>query len=598
MPYVEGSLMKENINDLSAYQLHSGINYKAYEYLGAHTERGGHVFRAWEPDADAVYLVGDFNGWDDSMPMKKISGGGVWEYSDLEKRIRCGELYKFKVVRNGESVFKGDPYAAALRAPDDSASVVLPESDYSWRDEGWLKYRKSRFLKSSPYSMPINVYEVELGSWKRRADGTCCTYFELASELSVYAKQMGYTHVALVSVAEHVREGDSDVDVCGRYAPSSRHGSPDGLRSFVDIMHEAGIGVIFEWSLPHIFGGDGVCEKEFESFWVSNAVWWIDQFHADGLLADFYEPESRLCDEEKAFFKKLNAHIKNNYPDVIIIAGETVSSRDVTGFENGGLGFDIRFNVGWRDDTFEYVNKDPIYRKYHHEKLTFPMTYAFGERYMLPVSRGDVCADKGSLLDKMSGASYAKIDEIKVFAAYMMTYPAKKLLFMGSEIGHLKEWSAEKPIEWSLLDRESHAKLQLYFSELNHLYLKNPALWQNDGDPVGFFWIDPENRDHSILSYRRVDRKGNSLTVVLNFTPVRRDGYLVGAAESGTYEEVFNSDDVRFGGVGAQNLGELKTAGKPWNRDPYSLKLTIPPMGAIILRRISKDAPTSKVRRS
>ncbi len=619
-------------DDLAAYLFHQGTNYHTYEYLGVHRmpEGGSFVFRVWAPNADAVFVVGDFNNWAETMPMSRISNGGVWEYVDKEGIVKPYSLYKFKIRAGWREFYKADPYGVYCEKPPETASVVY-ESNYKWRDAGWLNYR-SRFAKNF-FANPINIYEVHLGSWRRRGE-ELLSYTEIAEELSVYAKQMGYTHVELMPVAEHPFDGSWGYQVCGYYAPSARYGEPDDFRAFVDKMHEAGLGVILDWVPAHfpkdahgLYEFDGrplyeyqgvdriehagwgtrrfdVGREEVQSFLVSNAIWWLKEYHIDALRVDAvasmlyldYDKKpgewvpniygDNKCLEAVAFFKKLNSAIKELCPDTLMIAEESTAFSNVTGFENDGLGFDMKWNMGWMNDTLEYAQLDPIYRKFHHNKMTFSLTYAFSERYVLPISHDEVVHGKLSFLDRMPGSYEDKFAGTRAFAAYMMTHPGKKLMFMGSEIGQFREWDYKGEIEWFLLDYDMHAKLQLYFSDLNHFYLKTPSLWKLDSDWRGFEWINADDAENSVLSFRRMDCEGDEVVVLLNLTPVKREGYEFGVPIAGVYREVFNSDDEKYGGMGVHNGSDMRTFGRPNGKYLFSLKADIPAFSAVIFKRI------------
>ncbi len=622
--------MKEIANNLPAYFFHQGTNYKTYEYLGVHFEDGRFVFRVWASNADAVFVVGDFNEWKDTMPMQRITEGGVFEAYDTEGTVKPSDRYKFRIYNKGREIMKADPYGTSAELPPDTASLIPDLDEYTWRDAGWRKHAEK--VRSKIYEQPMNIYEVHLGSWKLHEDGTYYSYAELAAELSTYVKKMGYTHIELMPIAEHPFDGSWGYQVCGYYAPTSRYGTPNEFKGFVDSMHEAGIGVILDWVPAHFpkdahglyeFDGQPLYEyqgydrmehegwgtrrfdvgrNEVECFLVSNALYWLDEYHIDGLRVDavasmlYLDYDKRpgewvpniygdnKCLEAIAFFQKLNSAIKERCPSAIMIAEESTAWANITTFDNGGLGFDFKWNMGWMNDTLAYSEEDPLFRKYHHEKMTFSLTYAFGEKYILPISHDEVVHGKKSFLDRNPGDYWQKFAGTRAFMAYMMTHPGKKLMFMGGEIGQFREWDYAGEIEWFLLDYDAHAQIQLYSSELNHLYLENAALWQNDTSWDGFKWIDANNRNHSILSYRRIDKKGKELIVLINFTPVAREDYLLGVPYSGVYEEIFNSDSERFGGSGVINKGDIRTTGKAWNYLGDSVRLRIPPLGAVILR--------------
>ena len=624
--------LKNEINNLPAYLFHQGTNYRAYEYMGVHRENGSYVFRVWAPNADAVYLVGSFNFWSEEMPMYRITDG-IWEYRDENNRVSLGDTYKYKIWNSYREFYKTDPYGVYCEKTPDTASIVY-ESNYSWRDGAWRERAKKN--ANDYYDKPMNIYEVHIGSWKRRSDGSYLSYREIADELSAYVKKMGYTHIELLPIMEHPFDGSWGYQVGCYYAPTSRFGEPDDFRAFVDTMHRAGIGVILDWVPAHFpkdahglyeFDGQPLYEyqgwdrmehkgwgtrcfdvgrNEVQSFLISNAIYWLDEFHADGLRVDAVAAMLYLdCDkapgewipniygdnrnlESIAFFKKLNSTIKNICPHALMIAEESSAFGNVTGFEKDGLGFDMKWNMGWMNDGLEYVKVDPYFRKHHHEKVTFSMTYSFSEKYVLPISHDEVVHGKGSLIDRMYGDYWQKFAGARAFATYMMTHPCKKLTFMGNEFGQFSEWDEARGLEWFMLDFNMHARLQLFYSELNRFYLDNSPLWQNDRDWDGFDWIDPDNREESVLSYRRTDREGNELIVVINFTPVMRESFEVGICEFEDYREVFNSDHERYGGSGVLNTGIISAIKAPTERCPYSIRIKLPSHGAVILKK-AKD---------
>ncbi len=620
----------ERKNDLAPYLFHQGTNYSAYDYMGVHKTGRGYVFRVWAPNADCVMLTGDFNGWSESMSMSRITEGGIWEIEVNDGSVRDGDKYKYKIYGCGQVHYKADPYANAAELPPETASVIYTKNDYKWKDKGWLDFRRSN--AQDFYAKPMNIYELHLGSWKRHEDGTPLSYTELACELAPYVKQMGYTHIELLPVTEHPFDGSWGYQVTSYFAPTSRYGSPDEFRAFVDKMHEAGIGVILDWVPAHfpkdrhgLYEFDGkplyeyqgwdriehegwgtrrfdVGREEVQSFLISSATYWLKEFHIDALRVDavasmiYLDYDRRpgewvpnqdggnRCLEAIAFFRKLNAHIKGLYPDVLMIAEESTAWANVTTFDNGGLGFDMKWNMGWMNDTLSYAELDPIYRRYHHDKINFSLTYAFGEKYALPISHDEVVHGKKSFLDKMSGDYWQKFAGARAFYGYMMTHPGKKLFFMGSEIGQFREWDYEGEIEWFLLEYETHAKFQRYVAELNQLYIASPQLWQIENSWDGFSWIDPNNNEQSIVSYRRIAEDKSELVVLINFTPVAREDFLLGVPE-GSYEELINSDDERFGGSGVVNKGVLKTLNFGIHGFNNALKLRVPPLGMTILKK-------------
>ena len=626
------------ITDMASYLFHQGTNYMAYEYLGVHITEKGTVFRVWAPNAEKVFVVGDFNEWTEEHPMERTTKGGIWECVLPEGLCKPGDKYKYKIYGNGRVVCKSDPYGVEAEIPPNTATVISDIDGYKWRDSGWLNHRKKSAGKFA--SQPINIYEIHLGSWKRHEDGSYYTYSELAAELAPYVKQMGYTHIELMPIMEHPFDGSWGYQVCSYYAPTARYGTPKEFMAFVDSMHEAGIGVILDWVPAHFpkdehglyeFDGkplyeyqgwdriehDGwgtrrfdVGRNEVECFLISNAMFWIEKYHVDGLRVDavasmMYLDYDRLpgqwvpnvygdnkCLEAIAFFQKLNGWLEGKHPDVMMIAEESTAWANVTKFADGGLGFDAKWNMGWMNDTLSYIGEDPLFRKYHHEKMTFAMTYSFNEKYILSVSHDEVVHGKKSLIDKMWGDYWQKFAGVRAYLGFMMTHPGKKLLFMGCEFGQFIEWKYEDQLDWFLLDYESHSKLQHYVSELNQLYLRTPALWQVDDSWDGFKWIDADNKEQSIFSYRRIDANGNEYIVLLNFTPVVREDFLLGVPASGIYEEVFNSDSAEFGGSGVVNTGNLRSTGMSWNYLPDSVKLRVPPLGMTVLRLKRKRSNT------
>lgn len=627
-------------DSLAKYYFHQGTNFETWEYLGVHRASDGYVFRVWAPSADKVFLSGSFNDWGKDIPMERVTDGGVWEIFVSCERVKVGNLYKYIIVNGDMEFFKADPYAFFAEKPPKTASVVYDFSsveDYPWSDGGWLSYRERTFDDARAY--PLNIYEIHALSWKHKKDGAPLSWRELAAELVPYVKQMGYTHVELMPIMEHPFDGSWGYQITGYFAPTSRLGTPEDFCSFVDALHGAGIGVILDWVPAHfpkdahgLYEFDGaplyeyqgadrmehrgwgtrcfdVGRQEVQSFLISNAVFWIEKYHVDGLRVDavasmLYLDYDKLpgewipnvygdnrCLEAIAFFKKLNAHIVGKHPDVLMIAEESSAFAHITGFENDGLGFTYKWNMGWMNDMLYYAEKDHIFRKYHHNKLTFSLTYCFSEGYILPISHDEVVHGKKSLIDRMPGDYWRKFAGARAFAAYKITHPGKKLGFMGNEIGQFREWDFAGEIEWFLLDYESHAKLQLFYATLNHLYLERPELWQIDTSWDGFEWIDADNSEQSILTYVRKDRKGHSLLVLLNLTPATYDNYTIGVPCHGEYREILNSDDIRFGGSGVVNPAKIISTDRSWNTRPYSIEVSVPPLAAVIFDVTPKPLP-------
>ena len=622
--------------ELASYYFHQGTSIRAYDYLGVHRTEHGFVFRVWAPNADYVSLVGDFNGWDcGRTPMSRVTDRGVWEVYVDGDAVQIGQPYKYFIRNGGKELQKADPYGTRMEKPPQTASIVWDADGYRFRDASWLRYRKSHFTREKVMRQPINIYEVHAASWKRHEDGSYYGYAELAAELVTYVKQMGYTHVELMPLSEYPFDGSWGYQVCGYYAPTARHGTPEELKAFVDTMHEAGIGVILDWVPAHFpkdahglyeFDGQPLYEyqgkdrmehptwgtrcfdvgrEEVQSFLISNAVYWAEKFHVDGLRVDAVAAMLYLDFDRKpgewtpnvygdnknleaiAFFQKLNGVMAREYPDVMMIAEESTSWEKITHLEDGGLGFTFKWNMGWMNDVLSYIKEDPIWRKYHHNKINFSLTYAFGERYVLPISHDEVVHGKLSLLDRNPGEYEQKFAGTRAFMTYMMTHPGKKLMFMGCEIGMFREWDYADQIEWFLLQYDMHAALQLFAAELNHLYLASPPLWEVDDGWDGFSWIDADNADQSIFSYRRIDRRGRELIVLLNFTPVKREDFLLAVPKKGRYEEVLNSDERRFGGTGVTNAGELRSEPCTLRGGEQAIRVTVPPMSGVIFRRVT-----------
>ena len=620
----------ESNGNLAAYLFHQGTNYRSYEYFGCHKTEYGYVFRVFAPRARRIYVVGDFNSWSEECPMSRITGDGIWETVIPIDRISEGDRYKYKIICDEKTLYKADPFAVRAECPPDTASVVYELDGYQWRDSGWLDYRGRRskcFDKE-----PMNVYEVHLGSWIRRYDKSQFSYAELATELSTYVKQMGYTHIELLPIAEHPFGGSWGYQICSYFAPTSRYGSPKDFMAFVDSMHEAGIGVLLDWVPAHFpkdehglfeFDGEPLYEytdplrmenkgwntryfdlgrNEVRSFLISNAAYWFDKFHIDGLRVDavssmlylnydradgewtpnIYGGYENL--ESVEFLRQLNSYVKSEYPDVLMIAEESTAWPHVTSLDNGGLGFDLKWNMGWSHDTLEYVRQDPFFRKYDHDKLIFSLSYAFSERYILPVSHDDVVHLKSSLFGKMFGDREQKLAGMRAYLGYMMTHPGKKLTFMGCEIGQEHEWDHDASVEWHTLADDSHARLQYYVSKLNHLYLSEPALWQNDTEPRGFEWICAEDRDRSIISYIRRDDAGGELLTVINFTPAAYENYIVGVTKRGRYKEIFCSDEVRFGGTGTVNSSPIESKPMTVHGKENAIEIKVAPFGVSVFK--------------
>lgn len=628
-------------HDLAPYLFHQGTNYEAYRYMGAHRDADGFVFRVFAPHALAVFLAGDFNGWGYDTPFERVTEAGVWEAHLAHDRF--GEYAKYKIIishNDGKDVYKADPYAFFAEKPPATASVFYDLDGFVWHDDAWLATRRAH-VTWPLYEMPLNIYEVHAGSWKRHEDGSPLSYRELAAELAPYVKQMGYTHVELMPVAEHPFDGSWGYQVCGYFAPTARFGEPKDFMAFVDEMHTAGIGVILDWVPAHFpkdehglyeFDGSPLYEytgadkrensgwgtrrfdvgrTEVQSFLISNALFWLREYHVDGLRADAvasmlyldYDKKpgewfpnafgGNVCLEAVAFFKKLGRAVREAFPDALLIAEESTAFPRVTKpEEEDGLGFHFKWNMGWMNDSLSYFAADPLFRSGNHDKLTFPMMYAFAENYVLPVSHDEVVHGKKSLVDKMPGTYDEKFANLRAFFVYMMTHPGKKLSFMGNEIGQFREWDYKGSIEWFLLDYDKHRDTQRFVADLNALYLSEKALWENDHSWDGFRWLDVDNAAESVLSFARFSKCGELLVAVFNLTPVERKIYPVGLPK-GVYDVLLHSDDALYGGSGAPHPTSFKTKREERGGCPDSIRMTLAPLSAVILkkRKEAKEPP-------
>ncbi len=570
-------------NDLPAYLFHQGTNYFAFKYLGLHFTAHYAVFRVWAPNAEKVSVCGDFNAWDSSAsPMTRVTDMGVWEAKLPRKTVFEGQKYKYAVTHNGKTVLKADPYAFSSETLSKTASIVYRLPEYAWGDGAWFTHRKKsmRIDDKTRFSCPINIYEVHLGSWRTR-DGRPNTsgdaylnYREIADLLIPYVKEMGYTHVELMPVTEYPYDGSWGYQVCSYFAPTARFGTPEDFMYFIDAMHKNGVGVILDWVPAHfpkdehgLYEFDGtrlyeyqgsdrvenegwgtryfdVARNEVQSFLISSALFWIEKYHIDGLRIDAVASMLYLDYDRKpgewipninggnenleaiAFFRKLNSVILSRHPDIMMIAEESTAWAKVTyPPDDGGLGFNFKWNMGWANDMFDYVSTDPFFRKYNHSKLNFSMMYAFSENFILPVSHDEVVHGKRSLIDKMFGSYDEKFKGIRLFLAHMMAHPGKKMLFMGSEYGQFREWDYQNQLEWFMLSFDTHRALQKYTSELNHFYLSNDALWYDDFTWDGFRWVLADESEKNLLAYMRLGSAGKKLLCVFNFSGAEVSDY-------------------------------------------------------------------------
>lgn len=597
----------------------SGDCTDAYKFLGCHRAKDSFIFRVWAPNAKSVRLSGDFNNWNTNDIYMKNLGHGIWEAAVDNAKIY--DNYKYCIERqNGSFVMKSDPYAFHSCTRPENASKIYDIDAYNWTDSIYIKNRG----KTNPFSSPMNIYEVHLGSWKRHADGNFYSYRDMAASLAPYVKKMGYTHIEIMPVSEYPFDPSWGYQVTGYYAPTSRYGTPEDFAAFVDIMHSYGIGVIADWVGAHFpkdenglyeFDGSSCYEYsdplkrehpdwntmifdygrgEVMSFLISNVIFWQEIYHIDGIRVDavasmLYLDYGRQGGgwrpnvfggnynlEAIEFLKKLNeASFKYN-PGVLMIAEESTAFPMITKPpQDGGLGFNFKWNMGWMNDMLDYMSTDPLFRKGKHNNLTFSLTYAFSENFILPLSHDEVVHGKCSMISKMAGEYDDKFANLRTFYGYMMAHPGKKLSFMGNEFAQFIEWNFANELDWLLLDYEPHKKMHKYVRDLNKFYLENKPLWENDSDWEGFKWICADDNSQSVISFRRIDKDGNEIIVVCNFCPVTRKNYRIGVPYEGTLNCVFTSCKKIYGGSGERVAGG-KTKPIPMHGMEHSIALTVP----------------------
>jgi 1,4-alpha-glucan branching enzyme len=629
---------------LSEFDLHligEGNHYRTYEKLGAHLREidgvKGVAFAVWSPNALRVSVVGDFNQWDGRvLPMRSHPNQGIWEI--FVPNVGEGFIYKYEIKSrfNNYMVTKTDPYGFFGEVRPQTASVVADLDKYQWQDNEWIESGRA---KANALAAPIAVYEVHLGSWRRRwgassHDESYLTYRELAEQLPEYVKNMGFTHVEFMPVAEHPFDGSWGYQVTGYYSVTSRYGTPEDFMYLVDKLHQNGIGVIMDWVPAHFpkdqhglgyFDGTHLYEhsdprqgehldwgtyifnygrNEVRNYLLSNALFWLDKYHIDGMRVDavasmlylnFSRPEGQWLPNKYGgnenleaidFLKRFNEVVHLEFPATLTSAEDSTDWPLVTKpTYMGGLGFDLKWNMGWMNDTLKYMKLDPIFRRYHHNSLTFSLMYAFTEHFILPISHDEVVHLKHALLDKMPGDVWQKFANLRTFLTYMWTHPGKKLLFMGAEIGQWNEWNERTALQWELLDHPSHKSIQNLMVDLNNLYKNEASLHQVDYDWKGFEWVEVHDSDNSTLVYlRRAKDSGDELTVVLNFTPVVRQNYRIGATKLGFYAEVLNTDSEIYWGSNVGNSGGVWAENVPCGNFPHTLSITIPPLAAVIFR--------------
>ncbi|EOU1471416.1 1,4-alpha-glucan branching protein GlgB [Clostridium perfringens] len=614
-----------------------GKEHSAYKFMGAHfiteNRKRGVRFTTWAPRASKIYVIGDFNNWElkEEYSMKKINERGIW--SLFLPKLEEGIKYKFAVVNEcgNNTVYKADPYAFKSELRPNTASVLTKIKSFRWGDKRWLNKREKEGLDNKP----MNIYELHLGSWKRK-DGEFMTYEEISEVLVEYIKEMGYTHVEFMPINEHPLDASWGYQGVGYYSVTSRYGDLNGLKALINKLHKNNIGVLLDWVPSHfckdehgLFMFDGSPTYEYEAWWkannegwgtcnfdlgrpevksflFSNAMYWINEFHVDGLRVDavsnmlyldygreYGEWEPNIYGENGnleaiAFLKELNTIIKKEGKGAITVAEESTSWEGITKpVEEGGLGFDYKWNMGWMNDTLSYIELDPIYRKYHHNKMNFSMMYNYSEKFILPISHDEVVHGKKSLINKMWGDDWKKYAGLRLYASFMMGHPGKKLMFMGCEFGQFVEWREWEELQWNVIEEfDIHRKTKAYFKALNHFYLENSSLWSLDYEEEGFRWIDADNSEESVLSFIRIGKnKKEKLIFICNFTPEVYYDFKVGVPELGEYVEVFNSDSLEFGGAG-NIMGDsiLKATEESFKDFDYSISVKVPPLGTLVLK--------------
>ena len=643
-------LKEVRIGELDQYLFGQGTHYDIYKKLGAHvaTNEGkkGVYFAVWAPHAAQVHVVGDFNDWEENEKYEMTCVGGIGIYEVFVEGIGVGELYKFLITtKDGRKLYKADPYGNQAEFRPGTASRVTDISKLKWADARWIKARE----KKNVDEMPMAIYEVHPGSWRKHPateedpDGFY-NYREFAHELTEYVKDMGYTHVELMGIAEHPFDGSWGYQVIGYYAPTARYGTPEDFQYMVNYFHKNGIGVILDWVPAHFpkdaagladFDGEALYEyadprkgehpdwgtkvfdyakNEVKNFLIANALYWVEQFHIDGLRVDavasmlyldygrsagnwvpnIYGENKNL--EAIEFFKHLNTVVTGRNHGTMIIAEESTAWPQVTGKpEDGGLGFTMKWNMGWMHDFLDYMKLDPYFRSYNHNKMTFSMTYAFSEKYVLVLSHDEVVHMKGSMINKMPGEYDDKFANLKAGYSFMLGHPGKKLLFMGQDFAQFREWSEARELDWYLLAEEKHVQMKNYVRELLHLYQDSPALYQTDDNWEGFEWINADDSDRSIFSFVRHSKDGkNNLLFVVNFTPVERPDYRVGVPQSGSYKLVLNSDEARFGGTGTKRGASYRSRKGDYDGKPYSIGYSLPAYGVAVFQYEKKEPVAKK----
>ncbi len=623
-------------------KFHNGENFKSYSFLGSHKLINGTVFRVWAPNAKTVSVIGDFNDWDkNENVMSKIDPQGVFECF-VPREIPNFSMYKFLITtNNNDELIKIDPYAYHFEEGCKKASKIFDIDNFHWTDGNWIKKKKN----AGVFDIPINIYEVHLGSFKKYKDGNNFSYAKLADELIDYVKNMGYTHIEILPVCEFPYDGSWGYQVTGYFAPTSRFGSPKDFMSFINKCHNENIGVIMDWVPAHfpkdahgLFKYDGTAcyeysdyqkgehkewgtvvfdysKNEVVSFLVSSVMFWLEKYHIDGIRVDAvasmlyldynrkngeWTPNQyggRENIEAATFLKELNKAVFLEFPNTLMIAEESTTWPLVTKpVDVGGLGFNYKWNMGWMNDMLEYVSTDPYFRPSKHKNITFSFFYAFSENFILPISHDEVVHGKCSLINKMPGDYDMKFAGVRAFIAYMMAHPGKKLMFMGTEFGQFKEWNYKNELDWLLLDYPTHKNLQNFFKAINHFYLKSTPLFEQDFSWNGFSWISNDDYLKSVISFRRIDKKGKELIIICNFQPVERKDYRIGVPYSGVYNEVFSTNDEAFGGTGSMNKKNIHSEKIPMHGFENSISLVLSPMSVSYFELTRKASSNSSVK--
>ncbi len=637
----DGYRFLPTLGDLDLHLIGEGRHERLWEVLGAHPRRyttldgevAGTSFAVWAPNARGVSVIGDFDGWSgNTAPMRRLGGSGVWEV--FLPGLGPGEKYKFRVHGvHGGVVDHADPLAVATEAPPATASVIT-ESSHRWLDQKWMRARRT----ADPARAPMSIYEVHLGSWRPGAG-----YREAGTQLAEYVRAQGYTHVELLPIAEHPFGGSWGYQVTSYYAPTARFGTPDDFRAFVDILHAAGIGVLLDWVPAHFprdewalarFDGAPLYEhpdprrgeqldwgtyvfdfgrNQVRNFLVANALYWLDEFHIDGLRVDavasmlyldYSRPEGgwepnihggRENLEAERFLREMNATVHRLHPGAITIAEESTTWPGVTRpTDVGGLGFTMKWNMGWMHDTLGYLGRDQVHRSWHHNEITFSTVYAWSENYVLPISHDEVVHGKGTLWTRMPGDDFAKACGVRALLAYMWSHPGKQLLFMGQDFGQFREWSHDHGLDWQELDNPLHAGIHTLVADLNAVYRAHPALWTQDTSPGGYAWLEADDRDHNVVAFLRYATDGSPIACLYNFSGSEHRDYRIGLPRPGHWHEILNTDAIPYGGSGIGNLGGVDTAGIPWHDHQVSAAITLAPNSAIWLAPEQPDISDHK----